>query len=108
MLKQITVRQNRIKPSFVTDKERLAGKEAKKLLKEGKIVMDRDIGNQVLIKKGDVVTVVYRTDKMQITAKVEALGDGGKGDKIEMLNPKSKKTLFGRVIDKDTVEAEIQ
>ena len=101
MLKQITVRQNRIKPSFVTDKERLAGKEAK-------IVMDRDIGNQVLIKKGDVVTVVYRTDKMQITAKVEALGDGGKGDKIEMLNPKSKKTLFGRVIDKDTVEAEIQ
>ena len=32
----------------------------------------------------------------------------GKGDKIEMLNPKSKKTLFGRVIDKDTVEAEIQ
>ena len=101
MLKQITVRQNRIKPSFVTDKERLAGKEAK-------IVMDRDIGNQVLIKKGDVVTVVYRTDKMQITAKVEALGDGGKGDKIEMLNPKSKKTLFGRVIDKDTEEAEIQ
>lgn len=62
----------------------------------------------MLIKKGDVVTVVYRTDKMQITAKVEALGDGGKGDKIEMLNPKSKKTLFGRVIDKDTVEAEIQ
>lgn len=108
MLKQVTVRQNRIKPSFVTDKERLVGKEAQKLLKEGKIVIDRDIGNPMLIKKGDVVTVVYRTDKMQITAKVEALGDGGKGDKIEMLNPKSKKMLFGSVIDKDTVEAEIQ
>ena len=108
MLKQIAIRQNRIKPSFVTDKEQLIGKEAKKLLKDGKIVMDRDVGKKILIRKGDIVTVVYRTDKMQITAKVEALSDGGKGDKIEMLNTKSKKTLFGKVVDKDTVEAEIQ
>ena len=108
MLKQISIRLNRVKPSFVTEKEQLVGKEAKKLLKEGKIVTDRDIGNQILIKKGDVVTVIYKTDKMQITAKVEALSDGGKGDKIELLNTKSQRTLFGNVVDKDTVEADIQ
>ena len=45
---------------------------------------------------------------MQITAKVEALSDGGLGDKIELLNPKSKKTLFGEVLDKDTVSADVQ
>lgn len=108
MLRQIQVRVNRIKPSFVTDKDKLVGLEAKKLLKEGKIVSDRDVGKQMLIKKGDTVTVVYKTDKMQITAKVEALNDGGEGDKIELLNPKSKKTLFGEVLDKDTVSAEVQ
>lgn len=108
MLKVISVRMNRIKPSFVVEKEKLVNKEAKKVLSEGKIVTHRDIGVKMLIKKGDVVTAVYKTDKMQITAKAEALGEGAKGDKIELLNQKSKKVLYGEVVDQDTVVIEGQ
>lgn len=108
MLKQITVRSNRLKPGFMTEKDQLVNKEAKKTLKEGKIVVDRDVGNEMLIKKNDVITVVYKTEKMQITAKVEALKDGARGETIEMLNPKSKKILYGKVVDKDTVEVDVQ
>ncbi len=106
MLKPIALRMNRIKPMNVIEKDKLVNKEAKKTLKEGKIVNNRDIGSKILIKKNDIITAVYKTDKMQITTKVQALSDGSKGDKIELVNTKSKKILFGEVLDADTVEIE--
>lgn len=55
-----------------------------------------------------MVTVIYKTDRMQITAKAEALEDGAEGDKIELLNTKSQKALYGEVLNADTVEVEQQ
>ena len=45
---------------------------------------------------------------MQITARAEALEDGSLGDKIEIRNTKSKRDLYGEVIDADTVRVEQQ
>ena len=73
-----------------------------------KIVNDKDVGKVILVKKGEIVTSVYRTPKMQISAKVEALEEGGKGDKIEVRNVNSKKVLFAEVVDADTVMVEMQ
>ena len=106
MLKTIRIRMNRIKPANVIDKDKLINKETKKSLKEGKVVNARDIGNKILIRRNDIVTIVYKTDKMQITAKVQAMSDGAKGEKIEVMNTKSKKVLFAEVIDANTVEIE--
>jgi len=107
-LKTITVRMNRVKPMFVTEKDKLVNKEAKKYLKEGKIVTDRDIGEKILIKKNDLITVVYKTDKMQITARGQARQDGVKGERIEVENTKSKKVLVGTVVDAETVYIDVQ
>lgn len=108
MLKTITVRMNRIKPMFVVDRDKLVDKEAKKYLKEGKIINDRDVGTKILIKKNDIITMVYQTDNMQITAKAQARQDGSKGEKIEIENTKSKKVLYGIVLDADTVIVDAQ
>ncbi len=107
-LKQITVRRGRIKSVNVTDKEKILGKEAKRMLKEEKLIVENDIGEQIIIRKGEAVTALYATPHMQITAKVEALEDGAKGDKIELLNIKSKKTLYGEVLNADTVKIDVQ
>ena len=87
MLKTITIRTNRIKPANVVEADALLGKEAKRTL---------------------IVNSLYRTQKMQISAKAEALEDGGKGDKIEVRNTSSKKVLFAEVVDADTVVVEMQ
>ena len=108
MLKTIQVRMNRVKPMFVVDLDKLVNKEAKKYLKAGKIITDRDIGEKILIHKNDLITVVYQTKKMQITARGQARQDGAKGDKIEVENTKSKKILVGEVIDADTVKVDVQ
>lgn len=107
-LKTIKIRRNRIKPNHITSAEKLTDMEAKRSLKEGKLISGREVGEVILIKKGDVVTSVYRTDKMQITAKAEALSDGARGQKIEAVNTKSKKKMYGIVLDAETIEVSIQ
>lgn len=82
--------------------------EAKRNLREGKMISDKDVGKIVLIKKGSVVNLIYQTPYMQITAKAEALEDGCRGDRIEIRNTKSKKDLYGEVIDAETVRIEQQ
>ena len=104
MLKEISIRANRVKENNIIDKEKLIGLQAKKMLKAGKIVMDREVGQKVLIHKGDVVTVIYKSKGLQITSKAEAQEDGAAKQYIELTNTKSGKSFNARVIDAATVE----
>ena len=106
MLRQTSVRLNKVKPQNVIDLDKLAGKEARRSLREGKFINESDIGEKILIRKGTVVNMVYRTDSMQISAKAEALNDGSVGDRIEVMNTKSKKTLTADVVDSQTVRVD--
>lgn len=106
MLVGKSIRASRLKPAMITEKEKLIGQEAKKPLKEGKFINDKDIGAKVLIKRNDIVTAVYRTDKMQITAKAVAQQDGAAGERIELQNMKTRKVLTGIVQDASTVVIE--
>ena len=105
-LKQLSVRKSRLKPFMVTDKEKLIGQEAQHSLKEGKIINEKDVGARMVIKRNDIVQAIYRTDKMQITAKAIALADGAIGDRIELQNAKTRKSLMGIVQDSSTVVVE--
>ncbi|MDY4841696.1 MAG: flagellar basal body P-ring formation chaperone FlgA [Alphaproteobacteria bacterium] len=107
-LKSIKTRSNRVKSQHLADKDKLINMEAKRNLREGKMISDKDVGKIVLIKKGSIVNLIYQTPYMQITAKAEALEDGCRGDRIEIRNTKSKKDLYGEVVDAETVRIEQQ
>ena len=107
-LKSVKTRSNRVKPQHLADKDKLINMEAKRNLREGKMISDKDVGKIVLIKKGSIVNLIYQTPYMQITAKTEALEDGCRGDRIEIRNTKSKKDLYGEVVDAETVRIEQQ
>lgn len=107
-LKVIPVRANKVKADYIVEKEKIIDMEAKKPLREGKFITIRDIGKVNLIKKGDKVNMLYKSGGIQIIVKGEAVSEGAKGDKIELINTKSKKSVWGVVIDPDTVEVEVQ
>ena len=106
MLKVRKIRKSKLKPFMITEKEKLVGQEAKKSLKEDRIINDNDIGAKILVRRDDTVIAVYRTDKMQITTKAVALQDGAYGERIEVQNVKSRKTLIGVIQDEATVVIE--
>ena len=98
------VRSNRLREDMVTLEENLVGKQAAKLIKANRPVSAKDIRDEVLIKKGQKVTVIYQHNTLQIVAKMEALEDGVKGQYIKILNTKSDRELAAKVLDKNTVE----
>lgn len=104
MLKTVPVRINRVKAVHLTDLGKIVDMQAKKSLKIGRLITDRDVGAVVLIKKGKTVTSVYSAKGLQITAQAEAQQDGVKGQVIEVMNTKSGKKFFAKVVDADTVE----
>lgn len=104
MLKEISLRANRVKDNNIVDKDRLIGLQAKKSLKEGRLIAEREVGQKVLIRKGDVVTAIYKSRGLQITSKAEAGEDGAEKQRIELENVKSGKKFRARVIDAATVE----
>ena len=103
MLKNKNIRKSKLKPFMVTDKDKLIGMAAQHSLREDKIINEKDIGAKIAIQRNDIVLAVYRTPQMQITTKAIAQQDGAVGQRIELQNAKTHKTLTGIVQDASTV-----
>ena len=103
-----SVRLNRIKDNFVVAKEKLLGMEAKKTLKAGKLIQEREVGPVLLVRKGALVNSLYKAKGMQITAQAVAMEDGAKGQVIELENSKSRRKFSAKVVDAETVEIVVE
>ena len=103
-LTQIIIRSNRLRDDVVKEENNLLGKQAIRTIKEGKPITSRDIRDEIVIKKGQMIMVVYKNKGLQITSKMEAIEDGAKGQRIRLINNKSNKEVIGRVVDKNMVE----
>ena len=103
-LTQIIIRSNRLRDDVIKEENNLLGKQAIRTIKEGKPITSRDIRDEIVIKKGQMIMVVYKYKGLQITSKMEAIEDGAKGQRIRLVNNKSNKEVIGRVVDKNMVE----
>lgn len=56
-----------------------------------------------LIKRGDSVILLYKDEKIHISAQAQSLAAGSKGDRIRVLNVASRKELIAEVVDEKTV-----
>lgn len=107
-LKSSWIRENRIKNDVVAEADNIIGKQTVRLLKTDKVITVRDLRDEVIVKKGQEVTVIYKNKGLQITSKMEATEDAGKGKFIKLINPKSNKDVVAKVIDKNTAEIKVE
>ena len=103
-IKPMLTRENKIKKDALLDADSIIGKQAVRLLKVDSIVTERDLRNEVVVKKGQNLTIIYKNKGLQITSKMTALSDGGRGDLIKFINTKSSKEVLAKVIDKNSAE----
>lgn len=59
-----------------------------------------------LVNKGDRVILLIENDQFKITAVGEVKEVGRKGDRIKLVNLSSKKEVYGRVLDANTVQVD--
>ena len=63
-----------------------------------------DLAPLAMIRKGDIVTLVYARGNVQLAIQAEALGDAGPGATVAVRNLQSKKQVYAVVRDANTVE----
>jgi flagella basal body P-ring formation protein FlgA len=72
--------------------EKLIGMEAKQSIQAGDVVMSDVVQSPILVKRGDLVTVVAQSGGIRVRTSAKALRDGARGDlvQVEAIGSKQK------------------
>lgn len=84
-------------PGAVLDTARLIGQEARIALYAGRPIMEGDVGPPALVARNQLVRLVYDAGGLSIAAEGRALGRGGAGDSLRVMNLASRATVTGVV-----------
>jgi flagella basal body P-ring formation protein FlgA len=93
----------RLSGGMVVDVADLVGQAARRTLHAGRPIRAADLMPPIVVAKNKVVRMVYEVGALRLTARGRALGDGGAGTMIKVLNVDSKRSVDAIVIDNDTV-----
>ncbi len=91
--------EKRIGDNVVTDPIQLIGQSPKQRISANKIIRESEILPPILIKKGESVNMVYRTEFMTLQVVGYAMEDGRAGDLIRLKNTSSQKIVLATVSD---------
>ncbi len=94
---------DRLDATVIADEKQLVGMAARHLLRPGEPIRTSDVQPPILVNRGAVVTMIYRTPYMVITTRGKAVQDSAKGDTIRVMNVESKRELDAVVADGNTV-----
>lgn len=92
----LAVKPARIIGAF-DDPALLIGMEARVALYAGRPVRQGDVGPPAIIDRNQIVVLVYAAAGLTITTEARALGRGGVGDRLRVLNIASRMTVEGEI-----------
>jgi flagella basal body P-ring formation protein FlgA len=75
------------------DADTVIGMAARRLLREGMAVAEHDVTAPLVIKKDDVISLVYSNEGVTLTLQAKALENAVSGQVFNALNPESKKII---------------
>lgn len=84
----------------------LDGMQARRSLRAGAPLRESDVRKPVLVAKGSTVTMVFQAPGITLTGMGRAMGEGGLGDVVVVLNPSSYRQMSATVTGPGTVRAE--
>jgi flagella basal body P-ring formation protein FlgA len=94
---------NRIKPGHFSEPQDLFGMEPTQTISRGSLISNNMVRPPTLIHKGDLVTVIFSRNGLNVSNEGEALDSGGRGSKVSVYLKESDKTVNGIVTDKGVV-----
>ena len=84
-------------PGAILDLDAILGQEARVALYAGRPIMPGDVGPPALVDRNQIVRLVHDAGGLSITAEGRALGRGGIGDELRVMNLASRTTVTGVV-----------
>jgi len=96
-LTTIEIAADRLNAQTLTSSEAVAGLAARRALRAKTPLLAYDVKKPVVVKKGELITVIYADGGIELSAQGQAQTDAGKGDTIAVLNTRSRRTIEARV-----------
>ena len=90
-------------PGALQTTQQAIGMEARVMLFAGRPIHPSDIGPAALVERNQIVSVVFSRGGLTITTEARAMGRGGVGDAIRVMNLGSRNTVTGQVMSDGTV-----
>lgn len=100
-----TIAATRSLSQIATSISDLDGREARRLLRAGEAVRDDDVRRPILVTKGSTVTMIFEVPGITLTAVGRAVGEGGLGESVVVLNPVSYRQVTATVTGPGQVKA---
>jgi flagella basal body P-ring formation protein FlgA len=94
----------KVPSDVITDPEAVLGKRTRRAIGSKTVLRANLVEFPPLVKRGDVVVIVAETNGLKITALGQVKKKGALGDRIPVVNFESKKVLYARVMDSNTVK----
>lgn len=82
----------------------LIGLETIRTVRVGSIIEARHVQTPRLVRRNDMVTLVFKSGRLRMETKGRSLSEGGQGEMVTVLNANSRKRVSGRVIGPGQVE----
>ncbi|MCQ2966202.1 MAG: flagellar basal body P-ring formation chaperone FlgA [Alphaproteobacteria bacterium] len=101
-LKMKKINQTQFRKSFITDFDKLVGKEIKRPVQAGQILDETDVKTHVVMAKGKLITLIYKKGNVSLSAQGKTLEAGGINETIRVTNTQSKSTVQATIISDDT------
>ena len=98
------VRADHIATDVVTEPNEFIGREAKRPLSANTMVRQSELRDPVAVSKGMLVTMIFRTPSMVLTATGRALESGATDDFITVRNSQTGATVDARILGPNRVE----
>ena len=83
--------------------DQVVGMELRRGLRSGQVIRARDIRRPLLVKRGQLVTIVAESSAIMITLPGRAQDSGAEGEVIRVKNTQSKKVLLAEVVGPKSV-----
>ena len=99
----IDMRSPDITSSMMTEASNLIGLTPRRGIEAMKPLTASDVRMPVIVKKGDLVTMVLQSSVLSLTVQGRALDNGSAGDAIHVMNSSSKQVVDAIVTGSQTV-----
>ncbi len=93
-------------PGAYSSMEGLIGQETRTALYAGRPVRPGDLGPPALVERNGIVSLIYDRGGLVIVTEARALGRGGVGEAIRVMNMSSRQTVTGTIQPDGTVKVQ--
>ena len=84
--------------------DQIVGMQLRRSNRAGMMLRQTDITKPELVKRSEMVTIVYRSGPLSLSVSGQALNAAAQGEMVSVLNTSSKKVIHGIAIANGTVE----